>query len=230
MATWGPSEWDGMGSITWTLWSIQKTTNQCKAILNPTLSSSWQNRMSSRETEMGLTFPQMILLLNLVVSVKSQSLYSADPNLELISISRVGAQNHLLLIYVSSSQSEQTGTRSWTPSKFMLILKVLVPRSSSSLVGETSLNPTPAVCQNYRESYSSSNLYVDGWLDWWRASHPWRYSSRGGKVMCQVDCGEEFWREKVVGIHKFSCNSESQPLIKLDIDNLVGKKFTIIHA
>lgn len=66
------------------------------------LSSSWQNRMSSRETEMGLTFPQMILLLNLVVSAKSQSLYSADPNLELISISRVGAQNHLLLTYVSS--------------------------------------------------------------------------------------------------------------------------------
>lgn len=60
--------------------------------------------MSSRETEMSLTFPQMILLLNLVkpgrqmvVSVKSQSLYSAHPNLELISISRVGAQNHYFI-------------------------------------------------------------------------------------------------------------------------------------
>lgn len=56
--------------------------------------------MSSRETEMSLTFPQMVLLLNLVKpglqmveSIKSHSLYSADPNLEL-SISKVRAQNH----------------------------------------------------------------------------------------------------------------------------------------
>lgn len=48
--------------------------------------------------------------------------------------------------------------------------------------------------------------------------------------MCQVDCEEEFWRGKEIEIHKFSGNSESQPLIKLDKDNSVGKKFTIIYA
>lgn len=39
MATWGPSEWDSVASITvWTLWSIQGTTNQYEASsCNPVL-------------------------------------------------------------------------------------------------------------------------------------------------------------------------------------------------